>query len=77
MPIAAIIGLAVEILDVIANRTNKYPAEADALASVTPKLLAIVSMAAQETPDQTAARLSTHDALIAKYANPPSTALHA
>lgn len=74
MPVPAIILGIVQLLDIIAHRTNKYPDEADALQAAVPTLIGIASRASGETEAETAARLAQHDALIAKYANPPAGA---
>jgi hypothetical protein len=71
MPLAVIISGAVQILDIILRKSTKDPASAVQLSGLVGPLIEICSRAAEETPEQTAKRLTAHDALVTKYAAAP------
>lgn len=71
MPVALIISGAVQILDIILKRSAKNPADAVRLSGLVGPLIEICSRAAEETQEQTAARLAAHDALVDQYAAAP------
>lgn len=62
---------AAQLLDIILGATSKDPASAPHFAPTIGSLLTIASRAAGETAEQTAARISAHDALVAQYAAGP------
>lgn len=71
MPAGLIITGAVQLLDIIFKHTSKHPETVPELAPTVGTLVAIASRAAGETPEETAARLARHDALVAQYAAAP------
>ena len=71
IPVPVIITTLVQIADIILKRTAKHPEEAPQFAGATRVILEACSRAAEETPDETAQRLASHDALVAQYAAAP------
>lgn len=71
MGIAAIIGAAVQILDIVLGYTSKHPETAPHFAPLAGQLISIASRAAEETPEETAKRLEDHDELVAQYGAAP------
>lgn len=59
------------IADILLKYVLKKPDVADMVAPLLAKLIPILSKATEETPEETAARMAAHDALIAKYASAP------
>ena len=71
IPVPVIITTLVQIADIILKRTAKHPEEAPQFSGATRYILEACSRAAEETPEETDARLALHDNLIAQYAQAP------
>lgn len=59
------------VVDILLKYVLKKPEMADMVAPLLAKLVPVLSRATEETPEETAKRLSDHDAMVAKYAQPP------
>lgn len=59
------------IADILLKYVLNKPEMADTFAPIIARLVPILSKATEETPEETAARLTAHDALVTKYAKAP------
>ena len=66
-----IIGAAAQILDIVLKHTSKNPETVPSFAPIIGSLIGIASRAAGETAEETAARMTAHNAIVAKYAAGP------
>lgn len=66
-----VLSAATQLLDIVARRSKLYPAEGPSLVGAVRDVVQAVSIAAEETPEQTAERLHAHDATVASFAAGP------
>jgi hypothetical protein len=66
-----IVILIANIVDILVGVLTKHPEYEPHLGPVIAGLIPVLSQAAGETPEQTAARRAANDAVIAQYANAP------
>lgn len=66
-----ILSAVAAVLDILAQRVLKTPTLGPVFAPLTTALVKTASQAAEETEEQTAARVANHDAIVAKYSKPP------
>lgn len=71
MLLSLVANAAAAILDIILKNKAKNPDNALQVGPTIGKLIKIVSVAAGETPAETAERLADHDALVKLYAAGP------
>ena len=75
MGLDVVLGIALSLGDILLKKLLKEPNLAPTLAPHAGAIIKMASQAAGETPEETAARMQAHDALVARYAaGPPPTA---
>lgn len=66
------LGLALSLGDILLKKLLKNPESAPTLAPFAGDIVRIASQAAGESAEETEARIAKHDALVARFAAPPS-----
>lgn len=74
MGAVAILGFVAQLADIVIGFTAKNPETSPHFAPLFGTLVGIASRTAGETPEQTAKRLSDHDAAVARFATAPAGA---